>query len=66
MKSFKIYERVNLEEFYPAADKKAIYLIYKMLEFNPNNRITAAEAILDSYFDDIRIEEQEDMPPPTV
>ena len=37
-----------------------------MLEFNPNNRITAEEAILDSYFDDIRLPEQEEYPPPQI
>jgi len=26
-----------------------------MLKFNPNERITAEEAIKDSYFDDIRL-----------
>lgn len=30
-----------------------------MLKFNPNQRITAEEAIKDSYFDDIRLPEQE-------
>lgn len=30
-----------------------------MLRFNPNERITAAEALKDSYFDDIRLPEQE-------
>jgi len=28
-----------------------------MLEFNPNERISAEEALMDSYFDDIRLEE---------
>jgi hypothetical protein len=30
-----------------------------MLEFNPIRRITAEDAIKDSYFDDIRLPEQE-------
>jgi serine/threonine protein kinase len=30
-----------------------------MLNFNPNQRITAEEAIKDSYFDDIRLPDQE-------
>ena len=30
-----------------------------MLEFNPNKRISAVEAIADPYFDDIRLPEQE-------
>ena len=31
-----------------------------MLRFNPDNRISAKEALLDTYFDEIRLEEQED------
>lgn len=31
-----------------------------MLEFNPENRITARDAISDSYFDEIRLEDQEE------
>ncbi len=30
-----------------------------MLEFNPNKRVTAVQAIADPYFDDIRLPEQE-------
>jgi serine/threonine protein kinase len=37
-----------------------------MLEFNPNKRISAADAILDSYFDDIRLPEQEIFEPPKI
>lgn len=37
-----------------------------MLEFNPNKRITAAEAIADAYFDDIRLPEQEKFEPPQI
>lgn len=35
-----------------------------MLEFDPNKRITASEAILNDYFDDIRLPEQENVAPP--
>jgi hypothetical protein len=31
-----------------------------MLEFNPEKRISAEEAIADSYFDDVRIKELEE------
>jgi hypothetical protein len=34
-----------------------------MLEFNPSKRITAEEALMDPYFDEIRIQEQETMEP---
>ncbi len=37
-----------------------------MLEFNPNKRISAAEALKDDYFDDVRIPEQENFDPPQV
>ena len=37
-----------------------------MLEFNPNKRITAEQAIKDPYFDDIRLPEQECLPPPQI
>ena len=30
-----------------------------MLEFNPNKRITAVEALQDSYFDEVRLPNQE-------
>ena len=31
-----------------------------MLEFNPENRISAEEAIKDDYFDEVRLPEQEE------
>ena len=34
-----------------------------MLEFNPEKRISAEEAIQDSYFDEIRLEDQEQFDP---
>jgi mitogen-activated protein kinase 1/3 len=37
-----------------------------MLKLNPNQRITAAEAIKDPYFDDIRLEEQEESSEPEI
>jgi mitogen-activated protein kinase 1/3 len=66
VRSFPSMERVNLEDLYPASDPRGIALIYRMLEFNPNKRITAEQAIMDPYFDDIRIEEQEHYPPPKI
>ena len=35
----------------------------KMLEFNPNKRISAQDCLKDPYFDDVRIPEQESMEP---
>ncbi len=42
---------------YPAVDDRGIELLQKMLEFNPERRISAEEALKDSYFDEIRLEE---------
>jgi serine/threonine protein kinase len=51
---------------YPGTEDNGIALLYRMLEFNPNKRITAEQAIKDSYFDDIRLAEQECLPPPLI
>lgn len=42
---------------YPAVDKRGIELLNSMLEFNPNKRISAEDALKDEYFDEIRMEE---------
>ena len=59
-------EQVQLADVYPAAEEDGIELLKKMLMFNPEKRITAAEAIEDSYFDDIRLPEQENVDPPLI
>lgn len=51
---------------YPGTDSHGIKLLERMLEFHPDKRITAAEAILDSYFDEIRLPEQERYEPPKI
>jgi serine/threonine protein kinase len=57
-----IRERKNLRDIYKGADEEALVILYKMLAFNPNTRITASEALEDKYFDDIRLPEQEELP----
>ena len=58
VKCFRQCDRINLkEEMYPAVDDRGIELLQKMLEFNPERRISAEEALKDSYFDEIRLEE---------
>ncbi len=57
---------MNLEEKYPGTEEAGRKLLKQMLEFHPNKRISAAEAIKDPYFDDIRIEEQEHIEPPEI
>ena len=51
---------------YPGTDSHGIKLLERMLEFHPKKRITAAEAILDPYFDDIRLPAQEKFEPPKI
>lgn len=45
---------------YPAVEPKGLELLRKMLKFSPNERISAEEALKDTYFDDIRLEDQEE------
>ena len=59
LKLFKACDPENLEEKYPGANKRGLEILRKMLCFNPEDRISAHEAIKDSYFDDVRLEEQE-------
>lgn len=58
-KSFPKRERQNFKEMYPGTDNRGIQLLIKMLEFDPRKRISAEEAIKDSYFDEIRLPDQE-------
>ena len=55
--SFQEEEGYNFKDLYPGTEDRGISLLKKMLKLNPNQRITAADAIKDPYFDDIRLEE---------
>jgi mitogen-activated protein kinase 1/3 len=57
LKSFPQKEKYDLFDKYPGTDERGIKLLYRMLEFNPSKRISAEEALKDSYFDEIRITE---------
>lgn len=57
VRSFQPRSRVDLSVLYPGTEQRGIALLYRMLEFNPNNRISAEEALKDPYFDDIRLPE---------
>lgn len=60
LKHFKPCEPIDLGDKYPAVEHEGIKLLKKMLKFNPNERISALDAIKDPYFDDIRLPEQEE------
>ena len=41
VRSFKAREKINLADLYPGTESRGIELLHRMLEFNPNKRITA-------------------------
>jgi serine/threonine protein kinase len=50
---------MNLEDKYPGTDPRGLHILSQMLQFNPERRITAEDALKDPYFDDIRLPDQE-------
>lgn len=42
---------------YPGTDPRGLFLLERMLDFNPTKRISAEELLKDEYFDDIRLTE---------
>ena len=63
IKCFKHCAPKNLQEIYPATEKAGLDLLMKMIAFDPDQRISAEQAIKSNYFDDIRLEEQEEFEP---
>lgn len=49
----------DIESLYPAADKEAINLLKRMLQFNPKKRCTAEEALEHDFFKAIRQKDME-------
>ena len=41
VRSFAPREKINLADLYPGTESRGIELLHRMLEFNPNKRITA-------------------------
>jgi mitogen-activated protein kinase 1/3 len=58
--------RADLKLKYPATNPRGIELLQRMIDFNPNKRPTAEEALEDPYFDDIRLPEQEKFETPII
>lgn len=59
LKSFTPRPKKDLREMYPGTDQELLQLMKRMLEFNPEKRITIKEALKMPYFDDIRSHEFE-------
>lgn len=59
LKLFKPCEPENLQNKYPATDRRGIDLLQRMLCFNPSDRISAKEALASDYFDEVRLQWQE-------
>ena len=59
LKSFPKEKKIDLRAKYPGTPEELVNLMEKMLQFDPNKRITIKVALADSYFDDIRDEEME-------
>lgn len=57
--NFEEREGCGLESKLPEGNEEALDLLYRMLEYEPQARITAGEALRHSFFDEIREEEQQ-------
>ena len=57
IRSFPKKDKLDLFEKYPGTDEQGLLLLSKMLQFNPNKRITTEMALSEPYFDDVRIKE---------
>ena len=56
----QVFTLTGKQEIYPATEKEGLDLLMKMIAFDPNQRISAEQALKDPYFDDIRLEDQEE------
>lgn len=59
LKSLKIRQKMNLKTKFPGSSDDALELLDKMLQFNPQKRITVQEALEYKYFTEVRFPEKE-------
>ncbi|ORZ14532.1 protein serine/threonine kinase [Absidia repens] len=57
-RDFEIFAPISLESILPKLDPLGIDLLKKLLEYPPEKRITASNALQHPYFDDLRKKEQ--------
>ncbi|KAI8096613.1 protein serine/threonine kinase [Halteromyces radiatus] len=57
-RDFEIFAPIPLESLLPKLDPLGIDLLKKLLEYPPDKRITASDALQHPYFDDLRRKEQ--------
>ena len=51
----EIYEGITLSVLLPKLDVDGIHLVQRLLEYAPERRISAQEALLHPYFDDVNV-----------
>eukprot|EP01022_Parablepharisma_sp_SALTPOND_P033346 TRINITY_DN88533_c0_g1_i1.p1 TRINITY_DN88533_c0_g1~~TRINITY_DN88533_c0_g1_i1.p1 ORF type:complete len:354 (+),score=25.86 TRINITY_DN88533_c0_g1_i1:1887-2948(+) len=54
MRNFPQYSPISTEKIFPGAGKEAIDLLKKMIEFNPDKRISVEEALAHNFFKGVR------------
>ncbi|RCH88603.1 cyclin-dependent serine/threonine protein kinase [Rhizopus azygosporus] len=57
-RDFEIFPRIPLETLLPKLDSLGIDLLKRLLEYPPEKRITASDALQHPYFDELRKKEQ--------